>query len=57
MDTQFWHHFAIGFLVVNTLCVVILLEMIIVGKPFVSGFLVLFALMYWLNRRLLFRRK
>lgn len=57
MDRQFWHYFAIGFLIVNTLCVISLFEMLIYGRPYITLFFILFGFTVFLNRKLLFRHK
>ncbi|PIY69069.1 hypothetical protein COY90_02565 [Candidatus Roizmanbacteria bacterium CG_4_10_14_0_8_um_filter_39_9] len=52
MDTYLWKLFAYGFLVVNTICLLVLFELLIFKKPYISLFLILFALLVLLNKRL-----
>lgn len=57
METQFWRNFAIGFLAVNTLCAVILFEVLMYDVPYVSAFIILFFGLFLFNKRLFLRHK
>jgi len=52
MEHQFWRKFAVGFFIVNTICVVMLFEFFIWGKPYMSLFLFVFGLTIIANKKL-----
>ena len=45
METQFWRKFALYFLIVNTFCSIILIELFVTGTLYVSAFLALFFIL------------
>lgn len=49
MEKKFWHYFAWGYLIVNTACLIIIMETIVLGKPYVSLFAMILAAMIYLN--------
>lgn len=44
MDSKFWAYFAWGFLIVNTWCIFIMLELLVWGKAYINLFLIIFAI-------------
>jgi len=52
MEQHFWRQFAVGFFVVNTVCVIILIEVLIFGKPYISLFLLILVFTFFLNKKL-----
>jgi len=57
MEKQFWRQFSWGFFIVNTLCVFSLFEFFILGKPYITIFILIFCATLYFNRKLLFRKK
>lgn len=57
MENQLWRQFAWGFFIVNTVCAVFLIEFFVFGKPFISIFVLIFAVTLYLNRKLLIKGK
>jgi hypothetical protein len=55
MERKFWKYFAYGYLAVNTLCAIVLIETIILGKPYVSLFLMILATMIYLNLKTFYK--
>lgn len=43
MSDRLWKFIAYGYFISNTLCLIVLLEMLILGKPYISLFLFIFA--------------
>lgn len=52
-DAHLWRTIAWGYFLCINLCVVILVEMIVLGFPYISLFLLIFAATIKLNMRLL----
>jgi hypothetical protein len=48
-EKKFWQYFAYGYLVINTVCLIMIFETIVLGKPYVSLFLLIFAALSYLN--------
>jgi len=57
MEQQYWRQFAIGFLMVNTACVVVLIEVLTFGKPYISLFFLILTLTILFNRKLFWKKK
>ncbi len=55
MERKFWQYFAYGYLAVNTVCVIIIIETIVLGKPYVSLFLLILASMVYLNLKTFYK--
>lgn len=51
-DTTFWRSIAYGYFICVNLCLLILVEMIFLGFPYLTLFLLIFALMLRVNLRL-----
>ncbi len=43
MQNKFWQILAIGWLLMQTLCLVVVLEFLILGRPYLTLFLLIFA--------------
>jgi len=57
MEQDFWSIIGSGLVIANTASVIILLELLILGKPYISFFAVIFFGTYKLNKRLFSRKK
>jgi len=57
MEKRFWRQFAVSFFVVNTVCVIILIEVLVFGRPYIFLFLLIFSLTFFLNRKIFKRNK
>ncbi|OQY64987.1 hypothetical protein B6D29_04595 [Microgenomates bacterium UTCPR1] len=51
MEREMWTTIAKIFFISNTLGIIILIETLIYDKPFISLFLLIFALVYGLNKQ------
>ena len=49
MSDRLWKFIAYGYFISNTLCLIVLLEMLILGKPYISLFLLILATTIYLN--------
>lgn len=49
MEKKFWKYFAYGYLAVNTICLIMIFETIVLGKPYVSLFLLILSVTVYLN--------
>lgn len=56
VEKKFWQYFAYGYLIVNTVCLVMIIETIVIGKPYVSLFLIIFASLAYLNLKTFYKR-
>lgn len=56
MDNKFWRYFAYGFFAVNTISVIIMVEVLLYGKPYASLFLLIFFSTIYFNLRHFKRR-
>lgn len=50
---SWYDYFAYGYFIMNTFTIIVLLDMMIFGKPYVTSFLLIFALIVYLNIRIL----
>ncbi|MBI4973744.1 hypothetical protein HZC27_03990 [Candidatus Roizmanbacteria bacterium] len=57
MEQQYWRQFAVGFFFINTACVIVLIEVLVFGKPYVSLFLLILVFTYLLNKKLFLKKK
>jgi hypothetical protein len=48
---SFWEILAWIFFIANTLCIVELIDVLLFKKPFITFFLMIFAVCYFLNRK------
>jgi len=53
MEKDFWQLFGLIFLIANTFSIIILLEMIVWGKPFITLFIVVFYMVFQVNKKML----
>ncbi len=51
MDKKFWQYFSIGFFIVNTLTIIILMETIIFNRLYISLFILCFLITILLNKK------
>jgi hypothetical protein len=49
---SFWEILAWVFFIANTLCVVELIDVLLLKKPYITFFLVIFGVCYFLNRKI-----
>ncbi|MFZ6034815.1 MAG: hypothetical protein ACOYUB_01520 [Patescibacteria group bacterium] len=49
MEKKFWKYFAYGYLAVNTICLIMIFETIVLGKPYASLFLLILSATVYLN--------
>jgi len=49
MSDRLWKFIAYGYFISNTLCLIVLLEILILGKPYISLFLLILAATAYLN--------
>lgn len=56
VEKKFWHYFAWGYLIINTVCLVMIIETIVMGKPYVSLFLLIFASLAYFNFKTFYKR-
>lgn len=53
MGNRFWKYIAWGWFIVQTWCIFLLLEVIVTGKVYLNMFLLIFAVMLYMNRNLI----
>jgi hypothetical protein len=49
---SFWEILAWIFFIANTLCIVELIDVLLFKKPYITFFLVIFAICFYLNRKI-----
>jgi hypothetical protein len=57
MNSKLLKHIAYGWLVLQTMCIFILLEILISGKLYISLFLLIFAMTTYLNFKMFRKEK
>lgn len=51
MEKKFWAYYSIGFLIINTLSILILIETIFFNRPYISLFVLCFLLTFLINKK------
>lgn len=51
MEKKFWAYFSFGYLLVNTLSVLVLIETIVFDRPYISLFILCFLLTFLINKK------
>ena len=52
-DAGFWKFIAVGYCLSSTLCFIMCFEIAFLGRPYLSLFLIIFALLLYINFKLL----
>lgn len=52
MTDEFWKKFTYGYFILQTICLLAILDMLVFGKPFILLFLIIFGFSLYINVKL-----